>query len=347
MRIALPLLALFLSLSSTLSAKERPRVFVFTDINIDSGDPDDRQSLIHLLWYCDILEIEGIVPERLDAGGFEACQLVIDAYQKDFQALSLESKGFTSPKSLRSCLADSKESAITNFHRAATREDSPLYVLIWGNMRGFRDALLQRPEIAPNLRVLTIGTGLMLERDIKHVPANWEKNAPCKQMNWNAAGRNELFDDPRFKDMWWLEMNWTYNGMFTGDEPRQLLPKLAKYGALGKHMKDVVKKESWAQYFRAGDTPTVLYLIDPQNDFDDPTHGSWAGRYQKPFPQERPHYFTDISESIEWDYAAPCATWQNHEQVLQASKATLEERRPLMYKATLQKLDSLYHSPEE
>jgi len=31
-----------------LQSQNTPRVFVFTDINIDSGDPDDRQSLIHL-----------------------------------------------------------------------------------------------------------------------------------------------------------------------------------------------------------------------------------------------------------------------------------------------------------
>lgn len=32
---------------------------LFTDINIDKGDPDDRQSLIHLLWYAD--ELQGII----------------------------------------------------------------------------------------------------------------------------------------------------------------------------------------------------------------------------------------------------------------------------------------------
>ena len=41
-------------------AKDTPRVLIFTDINIDSGDPDDRQSLIHLLWYANELEIKGL-----------------------------------------------------------------------------------------------------------------------------------------------------------------------------------------------------------------------------------------------------------------------------------------------
>ena len=71
----------------------RPRVFVFTDINIDSGDPDDRQSLIHLLWYANQLDIQGIVPDRWDARGWEACQLAVAAYEKDFAEFQFGKKG--------------------------------------------------------------------------------------------------------------------------------------------------------------------------------------------------------------------------------------------------------------
>lgn len=78
-------------LSTDGKAEEKPRVFVFTDINIDSGDPDDRQSLIHLFWYANELQIEGIVPDRWNARGFEACQLVIDAYTKDYNEYASKS----------------------------------------------------------------------------------------------------------------------------------------------------------------------------------------------------------------------------------------------------------------
>ncbi|MDF1573143.1 MAG: DUF1593 domain-containing protein [Bacteroidales bacterium] len=69
-----------LILLGSSTAKENPRVFVFTDINIDSGDPDDRQSLIHLLWYANELQIQGIVPDRWNARSVEACNMVVDAY---------------------------------------------------------------------------------------------------------------------------------------------------------------------------------------------------------------------------------------------------------------------------
>lgn len=324
------------------AAVEKPRVFIFTDINIDSGDPDDRQSLIHLLWYSNELKIEGIVPERLNARGFEACVQAINAYEQDYTHYKLETKGYQAPIHIRNVVTSSREQMLSLFHHSAQQAGEPLYVLIWGNMVGFRDALILKPQLAKNIRVITIGTGLMLESNIRHIPKHWEKKKPCEQMNWNAKGRNEVFNDPRFKHMWWLEINWTYEGMFTGPEPRDMLKRLSTYGALGQHMIDVVKKEAWAQYFRVGDTPTVLYVIDPNNNLDDPAQGSWAGQFHKPFPKDRPNYYTDDCGALKWDYHNPCNTWNIHEQVKDAAKGTLEDQRSAMYKALIEKLDALY-----
>jgi hypothetical protein len=325
------------------NTKNHPRVFVFTDINIDAGDPDDRQSLVHLLWYTDELTIEGIVPDRWNAGGLEACNLVLEEYTKDYKEFGLGEKGFTEPSVIGNTFAVDLDDAIRRFKEAASNTSTPLYVLIWGNMVNFGEALRQNPELAANIRVITIGTDLMKEEHIMYLPDNWEKtDQPCTQYNWNGFGRNELFSDPRFKNMWWLEINWTYEGMFTGDEPTEMFEKLSIYGHLGKHLKDVVKNEPWAQYFRVGDTPTVLYLIDPANDLDDPTAGSWAGRFTKPFPDERPNYFTDYNGSIEWDYVNPCNTWENHIDMANHAKGTLEKTRPEMYHALIEKLNVVY-----
>ena len=109
-----------------------------------------------------------------------------------------------------------------------------------------------------------------------------------------------------------------------------------------KHIKDAVKNEAWAQYFRVGDTPSVLYVIDPNHDFDDPTQSSWAGKFVKPFPEKRPNYYTDYCGTLEWDYAKPCHTWENHILVKNMAKSTLEERREDMYRALLEKLGDIY-----
>lgn len=333
---------LFMSLFVIGHAAAKPRVFVFTDINIDAGDPDDRQSLVHLLWYADELQIEGVVPDRWDAQGFEACQLVVDAYFKDFSALSLKEKGFPSPESLRNRIAKDRDDAARMFSLASSDTSGPLYVLVWGNMELFRSILSEHPGYAPNIRLITIGTGLMAEADMVHIPAGWSKSEPCRQLNWNGAGRNMIYENPGFHDMWWVEMNWTYAGMFSGEEPALMFEKLSHFGHMGRHIKEVVKNESWAQYFRVGDTPSVLYLIDPRHNPDNPTQGSWAGRFIRPFPEQRPHYYTDDCGSVEWNYADPCSTWQNHQEVQKAAIKTLEDHRSDMYAALIRKLEWVY-----
>lgn len=91
-----------------------------------------------------------------------------------------------------------------------------------------------------------------------------------------------------------------------------------------------------------GDTPSVLYVIDPGNDLDDPTYGSWAGKFIKPFPEKRPDYYADYNGPVEWNFAHPCETWHNHMAFRDHAKSTLEAKRPEMYKALLKKLKKLY-----
>lgn len=324
-------------------ANNTPRVFVFSDINIDSGDPDDRQSLIHLLWYANQLKIEGIVPDRWNANGFKACELVIEAYEKDYREFSFEKSDYPKPSALDKIIARDTDDAFRLFSKAASDTSSPLYVLVWGNMEVFNGILLKNPEFANNIRLITIGTGLMLEDDIQGLPAEWKKSPPCEQLNWNGFGRAELFNAGQFNDMWWLEINWTYAGMFSGEEPKQMFDKLTVFGKLGAHIREVVKNESWAQYFRVGDTPSVLFIIDPSHNLDNPSQSSWAGKFYRPFPQVRPNYFTDFNGTVEWDYSNPCNTWQNHRIMRNVAMKTLEVRRAEMYHSLLEKLTLLYN----
>lgn len=329
-------------LSLTVSGNEKPRVFIFTDINIDAGDPDDRQSLVHLLWYTDVLQIEGIVPERWNAGGYEACKMVLEAYEDDYKKYAWQTRQFDSPDHIREIIAKDRDHASRLFKKASTKSKSPLYVLIWGNMKGIRDFLQSDPDIIDNLRILSIGTGLMNESNLAEVPDSGKKLPPCKHMNWNSPGRNDIYQDRKFDNLWWVEMNWTYEGMFSGSQPEEMLEKLSKFGSLGQHLKEVVRKEAWAQYFRVGDTPSVLYVIDSDHDLDDPSQSSWAGKFNKPFPSEKPHYFTDYCGDVPWNYMNPCETWENHARVRDIAAGTLESRREEMYNALLEKLNHIY-----
>ncbi len=186
------------------------RAFVFTDINIGGGDPDDRQSLVHLFWYANELEILGIVPDRWNARGMEACQLAVDAYRKDYEKYKFASFGFPDAKKLEELLVKNTSDAIERLRNAAVEtNDQPLYVLVWGSMVNFGKALKQHPEISKKIRLITIGTGR------KYGPEDEVAGENCDVPNWNGGGRNEIYNDARFNKMWWLEINWTYNGMFS------------------------------------------------------------------------------------------------------------------------------------
>jgi hypothetical protein len=318
----------------------KPDVFIFTDINIDKGDPDDRQSLIHLLWYSNELNIKGIVPDRFDAGGYEACMLATEAYSDDYKRFEFDRMGYPKPEIVKSLYAKNKGEGERNFIKAVESSNGPLYVLIWGNMISFRDALKNNPEIADKIRIITIGTGR------KYGPQDEVAGEDCNAVNWNGPGRNDIYENPEYDNLWWLELNWTYNGMFSGEGPKEMFTKLSQYGKMGEHMKFVTKAYPWAQYFRVGDTPTVLYLIDPTGNPNDPRVSSWAGKFIKPFPDKRENYYTDFNGDINWDYEDPCNTWQNRVEMYHFCKGTLEKERPEMYLSLLNKLEKLYNSSE-
>lgn len=164
------------------------------------------------------------------------------------------------------------------------------------------------------------------------------------EINWNGRGRNDIFNDTRFKKLWWVESNWTYNGMFEGDERRDMFKKLSTYGEMGSLINKVTEGHDWAQYFSVGDTPSVTYLLDKEYDINDLTKSTWAGLFKKPFPNERPNYYTDDNGPIDWDYAHPCKTWKNNKQVYNYNKSTLVNERPEMYKALLKKLNKIYRN---
>jgi hypothetical protein len=323
--------------TSLFAQQQKPRVFVFTDINIGGGDPDDRQSLVHLLWYSDELDIQGIVPDRWNKQGLEACQEALEAYALDYATYSEFQNIHLDPNLANELLAKDLDDAAQLFRNAIAADDErPIYVLVWGNMVNAAKIILDHAESMDQVRLITIGTGL------KYGPEDEVPGKECDVPNWNGPGRNAFFDDPKTKDLWWLEINWTYNGMFTEPGPKAMFDSLAMFGHMGQHIRDVTKDHEWAQYFRVGDTPSVLYLIDPEHSPEDPTKSSWAGKFKQPFPQERPNYYTDDNGPVPWNYEDPCATWEHLQAMYAYNKSTLEKQRPAMYKSLLEKLNRLY-----
>lgn len=334
---------------------EKPRVIITTDIQVCCGDPDDIQSLCHVLWYADELDIRAIIPEKFgrgeEPGGITAAERVLENYRKDYQDTTNNFKdmGFPEPGYFfNEALQTNRDSAIQRIiSEAQAKDNRPLYILAWGNMNILKDALIKEPEIAESIRVLSIGTNLRAPSD----------GGDGVLPNWNGPGRNRIYGDPLFDDLWWIENDWGYNGMFYGLEypdeggrpvkgrPVEIMKELAdKAGHLGDHLMEVVSEDrvKWAWYFRAGDTPTVLYMIDPENNFDDPSYGSWAGIFQQPFPETRPNYWTNVTGESGFDYADPVESWNKADSAIRKSYRHLLEEREEMYGKLINKVEKIY-----
>lgn len=243
--IYLSLVILVCSVRSASAQKiVKPNVLVTTDINNAGGDPDDKQSLLHLLWYANDLNVVGIIPEAWESHGYEASMDDLDKYRKDFIQYGFAKKGFPEPDSVIKKVAHNEEQSVDLIINSALNSQTPLYVLVWGNMLTLHKALSKNPSIVEKIRVLTIATG------VKYGPADEVLGTDCNAVNWNGRGRNQIFKDKRFDKLWWLENNWTYNGMFSGSEPKKYLDTLSQFGAMGSYLKEIVKPFDWANYFQ-------------------------------------------------------------------------------------------------
>ena len=60
----------------------RHRVLVSTDIG--GTDPDDQQSMAHLLLYADVFDLEGLVSSPYGPGRMSHILEVIDRYERDY-----------------------------------------------------------------------------------------------------------------------------------------------------------------------------------------------------------------------------------------------------------------------
>jgi hypothetical protein len=252
----------------------RHRVVVSTDIG--GTDPDDFQSMVHLLVYADVLEIEGLISSPFDKGRKEDILRVIDAYARDFANLRTYSEKYPIPDALRA-MTKQGEKRVTPFSgvRETTegsdwivkraRRDDPreLHVLVWGGIEDLAQALHDAPDILPKLRVYYIG-------------------GPNKKWGPNAY----QYIAAEHPNLWIIEANSTYRGWFVGGNQaeewgnKDFVSRHVKgHGALG----DLFAKE--LDTLKMGDTPSVAWLLKgtPQ----DPSKPGWGGQFVRAW--DRPY----------------------------------------------------------
>lgn len=266
------------------------RVIISTDIG--GTDPDDFQSMVHLFFYADTLEIEGLISSPFGPGRKEHILQVINEYEKDYPNLKTYSGKYPSPDSLRSI---TKQGAIdvagyAGFDKptegsewivkCARKKDSrPLFVLVWGGIEDLAQALHDAPDILPKLRVYYIG-------------------GPNKK--WTPDAYQYIADN--FPELWIIESNATYRGWFTG---RNQEGEWSNTGFPEKYIKNNGAMSSFFMTqlggtIKMGDTPSLAWLLNSPNP-EDPTLPNWGGQYVKAW--ERPYYLFDklpsTSDSIQ------------------------------------------------
>lgn len=102
-------------------AGDRPGGLVSTDIG--GTDPDDFQSMVHLLLYEDVLDIEGLVSSPPAPGRREHIHQVIDMYARDHANLRTHSAKYPSPDGL--CTLAEQGAAGSVVRRGSVRRPRP------------------------------------------------------------------------------------------------------------------------------------------------------------------------------------------------------------------------------
>ncbi len=247
----------------------KPRVLISTDIG--GTDPDDNQSMTHLLMYNDQFELEGLVSSPSYGSGSKAEILrMIDLYEKDLPKLEKHCQGFLAPDYLRSISKQGRRGAAPYRGYAQATEGSgwiikcakkessqPLWVLVWGGLEDVAQALHDAPEIQSKIRVYWIG-------------------GPNKK--WGVNSYAYLVE--HFPKLWFIEVNSTYYGFFSNNAVLDSVKTTDYYnkyiqaaGFLGVDFKNY-----YGGNVKMGDTPSLLYLMD--GDPNQPTRENWGGSFE-------------------------------------------------------------------
>ncbi|MBN2310175.1 MAG: DUF1593 domain-containing protein [Candidatus Hydrogenedentes bacterium] len=259
-------------------AGERCRVIVSTDIG--GSDSDDFQSMAHFLVYADTMDVEGLISSPPEGGRAAHIHEVLDAYEADYARLARSAKAYPLPGRLRTLVkqgamdpapaagfGEATEGSRWIVERGRATDERPVYVLVWGSITDVAQAVHDAPDVKRRLRVYSIGS-------------------------WNTAqdrsARNYLYE--QHEDLWWIESDSTFRGMYVGGnqagdlENRAFLDAHVRgHGALGRLL---VEKRS---AIKMGDTPSVLYLLAGVPG--DPAGEHWGGRFVA--TGHGPQYWTD------------------------------------------------------
>lgn len=267
----------------------KPRILISTDIG--GTDPDDNQSMAHLLMYSEMFDIEGLVSSPSYGEGSTAEILrMIGLYEKDLPKLQIHKNGFPSPAYLRSVTKQGRHGAAPYVgysnategsdwivHCAKKKSSQPLWILVWGGLDDLAQALHDAPVIQSKIRVYWIG-------------------GPNKK--WSVNSYAYLAEN--FPNLWFIEVNSTYYSFFSSNSAVDSVKSSDYYarhikeaGYLGRDFKNY-----YGGNLKMGDTPSLLYMMD--GDPSNPMREGWGGSFERLNHNPRVVYnrTTDLKDTV-------------------------------------------------
>lgn len=269
-----------------IAAKQR--VIVSTDIG--GTDPDDNQSVAHLLMYTDCFDLEGIVSSpSYGVGNKEEILRMISLFEQDYPKLSAHISGLMTPEELRTITRQGRKGAAPYsgfigptegsdwIVECARRDDPrPLWISVWGGLDDVAQALHDAPDIASKIRVYWIG-------------------GPNKKWSTNSYA----YIVENFPDLYMIEANAAYRG-FIADNKNDDEFNTGFYDSYLRGAGTV--GDDFINYYKGipkmGDTPALLYIMD--GDPDDPQGESWGGSFEPTLRSSRPvfHRPTTAADTV-------------------------------------------------
>jgi Protein of unknown function (DUF1593) len=287
--VAFALIACSFAFGKHLGAPAEPedgkhRVIVLTDIG---ADPDDTMSLVRLLTYANVIDIEGLVATTSE---FQEAQVhpemivrVLDAYGEAWPSLSKHEPGYPTFAAIKALV--SRGLPVYGMQGVGERKDSPgseliiselrrpdkrpLWICVWGGTSVLAQALWKIKETVPNVQATEYLSKLRI-----YAISDQDDSG-----SWIRREFPSLFyicSPGSFSRATWTGLP----GSFQGGNNEVITPEwLAKniqqgHGPLGAAYPDVA-------YGMEGDTPSFLSLIpNGLNDPEHPDYGGWGGRYE-------------------------------------------------------------------
>lgn len=320
--------ALFLLCLLTIGvqAQLKPRVVILTDIGRPDLEPDDTESLVHLLCYADRLEIEGIItstgwncdPYPTESAAYR--DSVVEAYSKDLQNLSLRSgqKHFytrekengkqrigywPSAEYIRSrCKMGSQRAGIGVIGKdndsegsdliirlADENDDRPIWVCAWGGANTLAQAIwkVQQTRTPEQLKAFLHKLRLYTITDQDMVWAMRE-NLAYSSHQWM---RREFADDLKFV---WDEGAWQLQCELGKQHWQKIQQQIQGHAALGKQYPNY-------KYGVEGDTPSFLNVIpNGLHNPEEPIQAGWGGYHTWALTKDSTTYaWTSVEESVQ------------------------------------------------